>query len=157
MNVGICRRSRRGAPCRPDRLEPHVDTLVASRSTQPHKLQFIASNPALEPALRDLAQSAPPDCAMHRSEQDYLEVTSAEADKSNGLELMAASIGVSMAATMAFGDGDNDARMLRSAGHGVAMASGTAAARAAARWITRSNDEDGIPFALEAVFGAAER
>jgi Cof subfamily protein (haloacid dehalogenase superfamily) len=138
-------------------LEPHVDPLVASRSTQPHKLQFIAPNPSLEPMLGDLAQSGPPDCAMHRSERDYLEVTSVGVDKSSGLELTAASIGVGMAATVAFGDGDNDVQMLRSAGYGIAMASGTAAARAAARWTTRSNDEDGIPFALEAVFGAATR
>ena len=51
--------------------------------------------------------------------------------------------------TIAFGDGDNDADMLKFAGIGVAMGNGWASAKAAADYITADIDEDGIEAALK--------
>jgi Cof subfamily protein (haloacid dehalogenase superfamily) len=134
-------------------LQPHVDPATPVRRTRPHKLMFMAPEPALEPALISLASSVPPNCATHQSEQDYLEVTAAGVDKGHALVELAALLRIPMSATMAFGNGDNDVSLLSRAGHGVAMLSGTDAARSAARWLTRGNDDDGIAFGLEAVFG----
>ncbi len=50
---------------------------------------------------------------------------------------------------IAFGDGDNDADMLKFAGIGVAMGNGWASAKAAADYITADVDEDGIETALK--------
>ena len=50
---------------------------------------------------------------------------------------------------MAFGDAVNDREMLEMAGMGVCMANGDEAARAAADYVTASNDEDGVALALE--------
>lgn len=50
---------------------------------------------------------------------------------------------------IAFGDGDNDADMLKFAGIGVAMGNGWDAAKAAADYITTDVDEDGIEAALK--------
>ena len=49
---------------------------------------------------------------------------------------------------MVFGDGGNDARMLRWAGTGVAMGNGAPAAKAAADYITTPVGEDGIKNAV---------
>lgn len=46
--------------------------------------------------------------------------------------------------TYAFGDSPNDAEMLRSVGHGIAMGNGMPEAKAAAEYITSSLQEDGI-------------
>ena len=48
-----------------------------------------------------------------------------------------------------FGDADNDTCMVADAGVGVAMANGSDATRAAADFVTASNDEDGIAIFIE--------
>ena len=50
---------------------------------------------------------------------------------------------------MAFGDSDNDIGLLTAAGIGVAMEAGTEGARAAADFVTRDCEADGIRYALE--------
>lgn len=49
----------------------------------------------------------------------------------------------------AFGDSDNDIGLLTAAGIGVAMEAGTEGARAAADFVTRDCEADGIRYALE--------
>lgn len=48
-----------------------------------------------------------------------------------------------------FGDADNDTCMVTDAGVGVAMANGSDATRAAADYVTASNDEDGIAIFIQ--------
>ena len=48
-----------------------------------------------------------------------------------------------------FGDADNDTCMVTDAGVGVAMANGSNATRAAADFVTASNDKDGIAIFIE--------
>ena len=62
---------------------------------------------------------------------------------------MAAHFGLEVSETMAFGDGGNDAPMLRAAGIGVAMGNGCEEALQAADYVTSSVDDDGILRALE--------
>ena len=50
---------------------------------------------------------------------------------------------------IAFGDSENDISILRAAGQGVAMGNAAQDVRAAADFITLSNNEDGIAKALE--------
>lgn len=69
-------------------------------------------------------------------------------DKAAGLARFGAFYGFSPEETMAFGDGGNDAAMLRAAGVGVAMGDACAEALAAADYVTASVDDDGIHRAL---------
>ena len=50
---------------------------------------------------------------------------------------------------MALGDADNDIGMLQAAGIGVAMGNAYPETQAAARWVTRTNEEDGVAYAIE--------
>ena len=70
-------------------------------------------------------------------------------DKSEAVSIVCRKLGIKAEETIAFGDWDNDAGMLRRAGIGVAMANGSEEAKKSADFITLSNDEDGIAFALE--------
>jgi hydroxymethylpyrimidine pyrophosphatase-like HAD family hydrolase len=49
---------------------------------------------------------------------------------------------------MAFGDSPNDEAMLRASGYPVAMANGKESIRSIARFITDSNDENGVAAAI---------
>ena len=69
--------------------------------------------------------------------------------KGAALVRLAADLGVSLAETMAIGDGVNDISMLRAAGLGVAMCHAAPHVRAAADVVTASNIEDGAARAIE--------
>lgn len=79
----------------------------------------------------------------------FADINVAGTSKATGLELFARVDGFTPAETMAFGDGGNDAAMLRAAGVGVAMGNGCEEALRAADYVTASVDDDGLRRAFE--------
>ena len=79
----------------------------------------------------------------------FCDLTSATADKANGIRAIAEHMGIDISETMAFGDGGNDLTMLRAAGVGVAMGNALDEVKAHADYVTSSVDEDGIANALK--------
>lgn len=85
-----------------------------------------------------------------------LEMTRAGVNKGQALKEACAVLGYSPDEVMAFGDADNDIEMLEFAKYGIAMANASQVCKNAAKYVTLSNDEDGIAAALDKfVFGAA--
>lgn len=80
--------------------------------------------------------------------ETVLEVVPAGSSKGNGVAKAIEMLGFIPDEVMAFGDGDNDVEMLAMMGVGVAMGNGTPAAKAAADYVTLTNDDDGIVDAL---------
>ena len=66
-----------------------------------------------------------------------------------GLLALAEQLGLPASALMACGDGGNDTAMVKAAGLGVAMANAFPEVKAAARYVTASNNEDGVARAVE--------
>lgn len=77
----------------------------------------------------------------HETAVDLLDQTSS---KARGIQTALAKLGIDMADVMAFGDGYNDVEMLKTVGFGVAMGNGVDAAKAAAKHVCPSVDEDGV-------------
>ncbi|MDH6363834.1 Cof subfamily protein (haloacid dehalogenase superfamily) [Enterococcus sp. PF1-24] len=69
--------------------------------------------------------------------------------KAYGVDLLAKELGISKAEIMTIGDEENDLPMIKYAGLGVAMANGVAPVKAAADYITSSNQEDGVAEVVE--------
>ncbi|HWR38784.1 MAG TPA: Cof-type HAD-IIB family hydrolase [Patescibacteria group bacterium] len=84
-----------------------------------------------------------------RSKPTYLEITDPAVNKGVALARLAERLGIDRQQVMAFGDSGNDLEMLRYAGWGVAMGNARDSAKAAARLVTASNDEDGIAAVVE--------
>ena len=78
-----------------------------------------------------------------------IEILPPGTDKGNALRIISEKLSIPLSDMIAFGDWDNDVGMLATAGIGVAMANGSDKAKAVASFITKSNDEDGIAYALE--------
>ena len=87
-----------------------------------------------------------------RSEPYFLEVTEVGRDKASTITNMVKKLGKSVDNLICCGDGFNDLSMIRAAGIGVAMANAQEKVRAAADYITKSNDEDGIVDVVENLF-----
>ncbi len=78
-----------------------------------------------------------------------IEVNAAGVDKGSGLIELGKLLGIQKEEIMAVGDGDNDIAMLKKAGFGVAMANAGDEVKAAADYVTGTNDEEGAAQAIE--------
>lgn len=81
--------------------------------------------------------------------QYNIEINATGVNKGTGLVNLGRMLGIRREEIMAFGDGDNDIAMLREAGFGVAMANADEQVKAAADYITLSNEEEGVAEAIE--------
>ena len=76
-------------------------------------------------------------------------------DKAAGVRLLCERLGIGLESCVAFGDGANDASMLRAVGLGIAMAQGRDEAKAAADRVSRwRNDEDAVAKEIDALLVA---
>lgn len=78
-----------------------------------------------------------------------VEFTRKGTSKAAGLAWLAGQLHIPMERTIAIGDSENDAEMLKAAGLGIAMANAPASLHALAKASTASNDEDGVAQAIE--------
>lgn len=83
-----------------------------------------------------------------RSQKIILEAMPVGADKGQTLKFLVEQLGIERSEVMAIGDGNNDVEMLKYAGIGVAMANGTEAAKNSAKYITDTNENDGVAKAI---------
>lgn len=82
--------------------------------------------------------------SIYRSEPFFIEIMPKNVDKAASLDKMLETIGLTKENAICCGDGYNDMTMIQYAGIGVAMENAQPEVKAAADFITKSNDEDGI-------------
>lgn len=99
----------------------------------------------LDASLKRLNYS---DISVKRSGSTYLEITSHAAQKSRGIAYIMARRHLNKATTAAFGDGENDLPMLDAVGAKIVMGNATPAVRAVGDYVTKTNAEDGVAYAL---------
>lgn len=116
-----------------------------SRALEHPVFQYI---PYVDESQEALVQEAMPNCSYTRWNRFSINVTPKAGDKCVGIEKVLSYFGLQRDEAMALGDGDNDAGMLAYAGVGVAMKNGSAAAKAAADYVTDDVDDDGLFQAL---------
>ncbi|MGT2715821.1 sugar-phosphatase [Streptococcus respiraculi] len=106
---------------------------------EPEKLDIaIPQIPTLLTERFNVAKSAP----------FYLEVTPKTVNKGEAIKKLSALLGLTMNETMAIGDQENDRSMLEVVGTAVVMENGSAELKKIATHITKSNDENGVAYAI---------
>ncbi|MCI7600103.1 MAG: Cof-type HAD-IIB family hydrolase [Megasphaera sp.] len=83
------------------------------------------------------------------SASTFLEIMPQGVDKGKGIRRLGELYGVGADEIMALGDSQNDLDMLKAAGVPVAMANAAEEVKAAAAYVTASNDDDGVAAAVE--------
>ena len=81
--------------------------------------------------------------------EGLFEVVPSDAGKGNALELVCELLSITPKECLYFGEYDNDVSAFEKAGFAVCMANGSEAAKAAADFICKSNDEDGVADFIE--------
>ncbi|MGN8644524.1 Cof-type HAD-IIB family hydrolase [Gracilibacillus sp. HCP3S3_G5_1] len=87
--------------------------------------------------------------AITSSGESNLEFNHPNAQKGLALEKFAKQLGIEMKDVMAIGDNYNDLSMLKMAGRGVAMGNAEPGIIKACNYITKTNREDGVAFAID--------
>ena len=103
----------------------------------------------LEPAIEKLPSEIYQKYSVFKSSPFFLEFTHKEVDKGLGLKRLGVYLGIKKEEIIACGDAGIDLSMGKYAGLGVAMDNAVPEVKAAANFITASNDEDGIAMVIE--------
>ncbi|WP_051866980.1 Cof-type HAD-IIB family hydrolase [Corynebacterium atypicum] len=127
-----------------------------------HSEQTVIGEPAVKLLLRNEKMSAPemwqrlrehidPELAhvTYSMNEGLIEVGAPGVNKALGVADLSEMHGIVRARTIAFGDMANDIEMLSWAGFGVAMGNARPEVKAAADFVTATNDEDGVARVLE--------
>lgn len=87
--------------------------------------------------------------SVYRSEPYFIEIVSKGVDKGDSLHRLAQAVGIRREEMICCGDGFNDMSMIQYAGLGVAMGNAQPEVKAAADYVTGSNDQDGLVHVIE--------
>lgn len=127
-------------------VEPDWEKLVPQKTPK----MLIIDDPAfldeLAPILRELLGDS---VHITKSKPHFLEIMHHEGTKGLALEFLAAHFGCDLSETIAVGDSWNDHEMLEAAGLGVAMGNAIPALKEIADFVTLSNNEDGVKYAID--------
>ncbi len=81
--------------------------------------------------------------------RNFVFIVQKDCKKSNGVKLLCDKYGINMEETIAIGDELNDIDMIENAGLGIAVGNANQRIKDVAKFITLTNDEDGVAHALE--------
>lgn len=126
-----------------------VYNLLQNIPQRPTKLLMTGSPKLMITAEKEIQELLGNKMNAFRSSPFFIELVPRNIDKSQSLIKLLGLLGISPEEMMAFGDGYNDISMLKLAGMGIAMANAAPEVRAEADYVTLSNEEDGIAYAIE--------
>lgn len=126
-----------------------VCSLEAAIKQQPCKIAV--SRVEIDTLTRELSKKYGQAISIVAAKITYpiLNITGANASKTNAIRRLLQPRGVSLKEVLAFGDDYPDLEMLRECGTSVAMANAFSEVTAVCRYSTASNDEDGVAIVLE--------
>ena len=135
---------------------PDIVAFIHSHMEELDSLDVVVPNGTIKARLMELLDREVAELYMTSSVPRLIELSHPEGGKDGAVCFLAGLLGISLAEVAAFGDGDNDADMLRSAGFGVAVAGATPACLAAADLVTATNDEDGVALGIQQILKGQE-
>ena len=130
------------------------------RKPVPNFKEFIAQGPPIQKLqmfFADMDRRAKelerlpglfPDMAVSSSIVNNIEFNAKNANKGQALRFLCKHLGLLISQSMSFGDSSNDLPMIETAGVGVAMANAEPSLKKAAKYVTDTNENDGVAKAI---------
>lgn len=126
------------------RPEADIRAFIRAHLHELDSLDLVLGSEADKARIWAELERAVPGVYITSSVRQLIEISHADAGKHSGVRYVTELLGLSPAQTAAFGDGDNDADMLRYVGCGVAVENASPACLAAADYVTARHDRDGV-------------
>ncbi|SEN25256.1 hypothetical protein SAMN05192583_2376 [Sphingomonas gellani] len=132
--------------------EPVVCDDFTALADKVDKITFVSDDPPVLARLMDRCVAAfGGKATVVQSQTYYLDITALAANKGDGIVALSDAFDVPLEAVAAIGDQMNDVPMLEQAGLSIAMGNAPEAVRAVAGYGTRSNDADGVAYAIDTI------
>jgi Cof subfamily protein (haloacid dehalogenase superfamily) len=129
--------------------DPLVTPILLGENETPSKIMLITWEGEQTKPLTSIANLITPLSTATFSKPNYLEIIPIGVNKANALATLAQNLGVELSQSAAIGDGLNDLEMLREVGLGIAMGNASATVKSAAKWVTGTNEEEGVALAVQ--------
>lgn len=126
---------------------------ILEHQTELDCIDLVVLNSMERDRLCELAKHTVSDVYLTSAAPQLLEIAHRDAGKHQGVCFLMQHLNIPQEAIAAFGDGDNDVDMLEFVGCGIAVENGTPACLAAADYISKSNEEDGVAYGIEYILG----
>lgn len=128
-----------------------VDCLLTALERNPTKLLMTGAPTDMIKAEEELNAILNDRMDVFRSAPFFIELVPKGIDKARSLSRLLGLLNLTPSDLIAFGDGYNDISMLKFAGAGVAMENAEAEVREAADFVTLSNENDGVAYAIKKI------
>ncbi|MEO8764926.1 MAG: Cof-type HAD-IIB family hydrolase [Ginsengibacter sp.] len=130
----------------PITIRPFAETLQTwqDKNAGPNKVHVIGKAALVNEIQDHLQQQFAGHLSISTSKSTYLEVMHITASKLNALKILIGHYNIKQEETIAIGDNFNDKEMIEFAGIGIAMGNAPAAVKAAADYVTDTNNNDGV-------------
>jgi Cof subfamily protein (haloacid dehalogenase superfamily) len=112
---------------------------------------YFKNNKDQEAAKHELAALIK-NITLSNSQDVHLEIFEESVSKIKGLRFLGEELGISLHEMVAVGESLHDKDMIEQVGLGVAMGNAHIDVKKAAKWVTRSNDQYGVPYMIKEVF-----
>ncbi|HET9378217.1 MAG TPA: Cof-type HAD-IIB family hydrolase [Chthoniobacterales bacterium] len=123
---------------------PLVTPTLLGENEKPSKIMLVAGNDEQTKRLTMIANLIKPLSNATFSKPEYLEIIPIGVNKAKALAQVAQTLGLELSHIAAIGDGLNDVEMLKDAGLGIAMGNAAEPVKSVAKWVTGTNDEEGV-------------
>lgn len=120
-----------------------------SKDTLIPKVMFIEEPERLTNIIAAIPKSFREKYTMVQSTPYFLEILHPSVNKGNAVKHLAEKLSIKQEEIICIGDGDNDFEMVKYAGCGVAMANAVESVKEVAEFLTLSNNENGVAYAIE--------
>lgn len=117
------------------------------------KVMFIDDEEIIDRVIKDLPEELYKKYNIVRSMPFFLEFLSKESGKGQGIKRLINHLGIRKEEVICIGDAGNDIDMLKFAGVGIAMGNALEEVKQIADYVTKSNQEDGVAYAIEKFVG----
>jgi Cof subfamily protein (haloacid dehalogenase superfamily) len=121
----------------------------SARHTAPNKMMVMSEPDNIARVQQHLRSVFDGRLNVYPSKATYLEVMDIRGSKANAVKFVSGRLGLHREEIVAMGDNYNDVEMIGWAGMGVAMGNAPDDIRAGARYVTDTNNNDGVRKALE--------
>lgn len=126
-----------------------VDSLIQYLNYQPNKILMSGEPTLLDSLIEKIKQPFIGKVDFVKSAPFYLEITVKDTNKGTSLDYLAQTLNIKQSEVMAIGDNYNDLSMIEYAGLGVAMGQSDDYIKSRAQFISLSNEEDGVAYAIQ--------
>lgn len=113
------------------------------------KVMMIDEEEILDRAIKQIPDEVKARYTVMKSAPYFLEILDKRVDKGEGVKALSEKLSIPRENIMTLGDQENDIAMLNYAGLGVAMGNAIDSVKAVSQFVTKTNAEDGVAYAIE--------